>query len=88
MSAAPAALGRHLAAIYAERVLHRAGARGAQAALAAALNADPTLRAAAEARLKALTEIPAQRCFVSARQRAFLEAALAAQDPSETPDQE
>jgi len=85
---AQAALDRHLAAIYAERVLRRAGARGAQAALAAALAAAPALRQAAEARLQTLREIPAQRCFVSARKRAFLEAALAAPDHPQTIHQE
>lgn len=77
-AAADARLNQHLAAIYAERVLRRAKARGAQAALAAALGEDAALRQAAEARLQALQEIPEQRCFVSARQRNFLAAALAA----------
>ncbi len=77
-AAAGARLNQHLAAIYAERVLRRAAARGAQAALAAALGEDAALRQAAEARLQALQEIPEQRCFVSARQRDFLAAALAA----------
>ncbi|MGO8915763.1 MAG: hypothetical protein ACLQJR_07640 [Stellaceae bacterium] len=77
---AGARLDRHLAAIYGERVLRRAAARGAQAALAAALTADGALRRAAEARLAALQEIPEQRCFVSARHREFLEAALALAD--------
>lgn len=71
-------LNHHLAAIYAERVLQRTAAHSAQAALAAALAEDAALRQAAEARLQALQQIPEQRCFVSARQRDFLAAALAA----------
>lgn len=83
-----AALARHLAAAYAERVLTRPGARGAQRALTAALAADHALRRAAEARLATLREIPAQRCFVSARHAECLEAALAARDHPEITDQE
>jgi hypothetical protein len=69
-------LDEHLGAIYRERVI-RGGDQRAPAALAAALAADPEMRARAERRLAELREIPAERCFISAQHRRYLEAALA-----------
>ena len=79
----------HLDAIYRERVIEGVD-RGAAAALATALAQDDTLRAAARAeltRLDALAEACqgplAERCFVSARRREALAAALAGLATSE-----
>lgn len=69
------ALEVHLGRAYAERFLGCHG--GAVNALKAAL-VEPAMRQAAEQRLEALRQVPAERCFVSARHREFLEAALAA----------
>ena len=70
-------LAEHLGALYRERVI-RGGDGGAAAALSAALAQDPKLRERAERRLAELTAVPAERCFISAQHRRYLEAALAA----------
>jgi hypothetical protein len=71
-------LEEHLGAIYRERVVLGGDAStGASAALAATLAADPAMRAAAESRLAELRDLPADRCFISAQHRRYLEAALA-----------
>jgi hypothetical protein len=49
---------------------------GAPTALRQAIVDDPAFAAEARARLETLRQIPEERCFVSARHRRYLEAAL------------
>lgn len=65
-------------AYYALAVIKQVSTADLMEEFRAAMKYDQALKAEAEARLKALSEVDELRCFVSARHREFLSAALGA----------
>lgn len=68
---------KRLASVYREQVLNDKAMDGAARLFREAVQADQELRQVAETRLNELKKISERKCFISARHRDFLSAALA-----------
>lgn len=70
-------LEKRLSTVYREKVLNDKSMDGASRMFREAVQADEELRQVAESRLRELSKIQERKCFISARHRDFLSAALA-----------